>query len=309
MHRLRAAVAAGVAALLLGGSLPAAAAASASASASARVASPDPGPFRGLGTWVDAYDYSPSRQTPGRAPPITPSLIAGLPELGVRTLYLQVTRADDGVPGHLLDAALLAEIVRRAHVAGLAVVGWYLPTLSNVAADFADLSALETLRPDALALDIEWTQGVPVTKTRNRRLASLSERVRLLVGRQQPIGAIVYPAVQLEVLNRLLWPRFPYRRLARYVDVWLPMTYFTLRSDGTVWRDAFHYTDESVRRLRGDLGDRHAVVHVIGGIADATTPADYDGFLRAASKTRAVGYSMYDLNTTPLAAWAYLRVP
>src|SRR5262249_49853494 len=102
---------------------------------------------------------------------------------------------------------------------------------------------------------------------------------------------------------------FPYRRLGPSFDVWMPMTYFTLRSPGTEWRDAFRYTSESVRRLRRNLGDERAKVHVVGGIADATTGADYEAVLRAARETRAVGYSVYDLNTTAPEAWKYLSVP
>ena len=107
------------------------------------------------------------------------------------------------------------------------------------------------------------------------------------------------------MINPLLWPEFPYRKLGPSIDVWLPMTYWTFR-DGT-YRDAFKYTDESVRRLRKDLGDRGAAVHPIGGLGEGALPADYEGFVRAARQTDSVGWSIYDADTTGTTAWRFLR--
>src|SRR6202035_4274076 len=120
-----------------------------------------------------------------------------------------------------------------------------------------------------------------------------------------PIGAIVYPAVQLEVLNRTLWPRFPYQSLARSVDVWLPMTYWTFRTGA--YRDAFRYTDESVARLRADLHDSAARVAPVGGLAELATTADYEAFGRAVRADHAIGRSVFDATTTSSTAWEYLR--
>ena len=76
---------------------------------------------------------------------------------------------------------------------------------------------------------------------------------------------------------------------------------------GLLVRDPFRYTEESVARLRKHLDDDHALVHPIGGIADQTSPEDYVAFLRAVKSTRAIGYSVYDFNTTSSSAWTYLR--
>ena len=99
--------------------------------------------------------------------------------------------------------------------------------------------------------------------------------------------------------------KMPEKKLAESVDVWMPMTYFTFRSDP--YRDAFRYTDESVARLRKRLGNDNALVHPIGGIADQTSPEDYLAFLRAVKNTKAIGYSVYDFNTTSSSAWTFLR--
>ena len=87
--------------------------------------------------------------------------------------------------------------------------------------------------------------------------------------------------------------------------MWLPMTYWTYRSGP--YRDAFTYTDDSVRRLRRDLRDGHARVAPIGGLAVGSTAADYQGFVRAVRVDGAIGRSVYDVTGTATSAWPYLR--
>jgi hypothetical protein len=111
--------------------------------------------------------------------------------------------------------------------------------------------------------------------------------------------------VQLEVINPLLWPEFPYQKLDRHVDVWMPMAYWTFR-DG-IYRDAFTYTEESVRRLRRNLENRDAAVHPIGGLGELAVPGDYEGFIRAVRETDSLGWSIYDVHTTATTAWRLLR--
>jgi hypothetical protein len=267
-------------------------------------------PFRGLGTWVDAYDYAPPYQAFGAPPPVTPASVDDMARLGVRTLYFQAAKADPRSPGSLVDDRLVGDFLARAHHDGVRVVAWYLPLLSDPAADLAHVRAIHDFesggqRFDGIALDIEWTQGVPDATQRNARLVAFTKRVRKLVGDGTPLGAIVYPAVQLELLNTTLWPKFPYRKLAPMVDVWMPMTYWTFRTAD--YRDAFVYTDDSVTRLRTDLHDRNAAVDPIGGIADSSTPHDYERFLEAVGTDRAVGWSVYDFNTTASSVWPRLR--
>jgi hypothetical protein len=241
-------------------------------------------------------------------PPVRPASVDDLAALGARTLYLQAAVNDSAAPTYLVDRALLGLMLRRAHARGLRVVAWYLPDLTDPAADQARVDAIVAFRTrgqrfDGVALDIEATDEPDVT-VRNQRLVALARRLHDRAG-GRPTGAIVYPAVQLEVVNPKLWPGFPYRALARVVDVWLPMTYWTFR-DGP-YRDAYRYTDESVKRLRHDLGDAGAPVAPIGGLADASNPADYAAFARAVHHDRAVGRSVFDAASTATTAWPYLR--
>lgn len=266
-------------------------------------------PYEGLGTWVDAFDYAPSFQD-GGLPAVTPNAVDDMAALGVKTLYLQAAKDDARSPDALVDTTLVGEFLTRAHDRGMKVVAWYLPTLGNVDADFARIEALDEFevdghRFDGIALDIEWTEGVPDTLARNRALVRLSKRTRELVGDAAALGAIVFPAVQTEVLNPALWPDFPYRDLAPLYDVWMPMAYWTFR-DGE-YRDPARYTEESIERLRTNLDDPDAVMHPIGGIGDLATAADYEAFLRAVRETDSIGWSVYDFATSSSTAWSRLR--
>ena len=161
-------------------------------------------------------------------------------------------------------------------------------------------------RVDGIGLDLESSE-VPDIAVRNQRTVAFARQVRKLVGASVPVAAIVYPAVQLEVLNTTLWPDFPYRRVARYVDLWMPMSYYTFRSPESGLRSAYRYTVDSVDRLRRHLGDPAAPVHLIGGLAEDSTPDDYLDMTRAARATNALGWSVYDYATTGSWAWPYLR--
>ncbi len=272
----------------------------------------DLGPYRGLGAWVDVFDYTERTQPEGAPLPVTPDSVDDMAALGVRTLYIQVVNPDGAPPNVLFDAKLLGEFLSRAHEAGLEVVAWFLPAVVDVDADYSTIQAIAAFRAggkgfDAVALDLEDTQSVPDVATRNDRVVDLTRRTHNLLGKDRALGAIVYPAVQTELINPMLWPNFPYRRLEPSVDVWMPMAYFTFRDVESGYRDPLKYTDDSVKLLRGHLRNKAAPVHVIGGIADLATPEDYAAFLKAAHRTKAVGYSMYDFRTTSSAAWTYLR--
>ena len=269
-------------------------------------------PFRGLGTWVDVYDYVPGFPADGGPPPVTVDAIDDMAALGVRTLYLQAAQDDARITGSTVDAKLLGSFLRRAHDAGLRVVAWYLPKLADVDADLRRIRALDDFRSrgerfDAVALDVEWTQGVPDPKARGDALVALSKRARRAVDEDTALGAIVLEPVLIEDVNPRYWPGFPWHRVLPYYDVWLPMSYWTNRLESSGFNDGFAYTDENLKRIRKRLGDDDAVVHAVGGVADSAAAVDYDGFVRAARRRDVIGWSVYDFNTTTSAVWARLR--
>ena len=270
----------------------------------------DTSPFAGLGAWVSVFDYIPAFIPAAAPPPVVPATVDDLAKLGVHTLYLQATIDDPRAAGLIADAPLLATMLRRAHADGLRVVAWYYPQLADPSRDAARLDAMIGFRAggehfDGIGLDIESAQ-VPTIADRNQRLVALAQHVRAKAA-TLPIGAIVYPAVLLEAVNPNLWPDFPYQALAPSVDVWLPETYWTLRSGP--YRDAFTYTDQSIARLRTDLHDPHARVAPIGGEAGPSTPTDLNEFALAVKKDGAIGRSIYDVTGTATSDWPYLRQP
>jgi hypothetical protein len=267
--------------------------------------------FRGLGTWVDVYDYVPGFQSDGGPPPVSIGSIDDMASLGVRTLYLQAAQDDDRIRGATVDRTLLGRFLRRAHDAGIDVVAWYLPKLDNTRADLRRIRGLAEFRSrgerfDGIALDIEYTQAVPDPPTRNKALVKLARRARDVVG-NRPLGAIVLEPLLLEEVNQQYWPRFPWKKLRSSFDVWLPMNYWTNRDSTSGFRDGFAYTDQNIRRVRKRLDDKDAPVHAIGGIADSAATKDYVGFVKAAERRDAIGYSVYDFNTTTSGVWARLR--
>jgi hypothetical protein len=265
------------------------------------LASGDSAAYQGLGTWVDVFDFDPDH-TNGRPPSVTPAAVDAMAAAGVRTLYLQAARPQDPAsPGDLVQPDLLAEFLSRAHADGMRVVGWYLPYLSDVGDDLRHLTAMLGFAPDgggfdSVAVDIEWRNAVPDAAARSAQLVELSHQLRAAAG-SRSLGAIVMPPVVTDVINPGFWPAFPWHEIAPYYDVWLPMAYWTNRTQPE-YRDAYRYTTDNVRMLRNDLGQPEAVVHVIGGIGNAATAEDYQGFAQAAAEQATVGRSVYDWATT-----------
>jgi hypothetical protein len=268
-------------------------------------------PYRGLGTWVDVYDYVPGFQDDGGPPPVSLDSIDDMHRLGVKTLYLQAAQDDSRITGATVLPELLGAFLRRAHSQGIRVVAWYLPKFSDPAADLRRIKALARFtsrgqRFDGVALDIEWTQGVPDPAERNTALVELAKQTRRVVD-DRPLGAIVLDPVLLEEVNTRYWPDFPWKKVADSFDVWLPMDYWTNRDSTSPFRNSAKYTDENIRRVRKHVGDADAPVHPIGGIANQASASDYIDFVRAAKERDAIGWSVYDFNTTTSPSWVWLR--
>jgi hypothetical protein len=257
-------------------------------------------PYRGRGTWVDAFDFDPAYQD-GGVPAIGPDAVDAMAAEGVRTVYLQAARTDERSPAMLTDPSLLAQFLIRAHHHDMAVVGWYLPEFADVVTDLRHLQAVRDFevfghRFDGVAVDIEWTGDVDDDAERSARLVDLSRRLREVSG-DEALGAIVLPPVQIEVVNPDYWPGFPWRDLSGIYDVWLPMSYWTFRSVASGYGDGYAYNTESTERLRANLGDPEALVHGIGGIGDEASPDELARFVRSLADTESVGGSIYDWDT------------
>src|SRR5260370_33624766 len=67
--------------------------------------------YRGLGTWVDVFDYVPAFQNAGDDPAVTTGSFDDMARLGVKTVYLQAAQADHRSPGNTRDRTLLGCIL------------------------------------------------------------------------------------------------------------------------------------------------------------------------------------------------------
>lgn len=259
----------------------------------------DIAPYAGLGTWVDVYDWSHYRET---TPTVGPDQVDSMAAEGVQTLFIQTAKHD--TPDLISERELLEPIIDRAHLHGIKVVAWYLPTLEDVDNDLNRLVASANLDVDGIAVDIE-SRKVADPGERSLRLVDLSTRLRqALPGRA--IGAIVMPPVQLEVVNPAFWPGFPWREIADKYDVWQTMGYWTDRKPSSGYRDPYRYTVENQQRLRNNLGNPAAPISPVGGVG-AIGNGDIEAFLRAAAEQGAMGGSIYDWRTTRAEAWPALR--
>ncbi|WP_448625127.1 hypothetical protein [Geodermatophilus sp. URMC 64] len=261
-----------------------------------------PSPYEGVGTWLSRYRFT--REFGGPAPPVAPADVDAMADAGVRTLYLQPAADDPRFPG-LLSSDLLGEFLVRAHARGMQVVAWYLPHFTDVDGDLRRLQEMLDFRAsgegfDAVAVDIEFTEDTELGP-RKAALVELSRRLREAAP-DVVLGAIVLPPVVTDLLNPGYWPDFPWAEISDVYDVWLPMAYWSNRTEPE-WSDPYRYVSENVARLRAHLGDECAVVSVVGGFDAAETAADYAEMARAAGERGAVGVSIYDWPTTPAEAW------
>jgi hypothetical protein len=247
------------------------------------------------------YDWS--NEYTGGKPSVGPADIDRKASLGVQTLYVQATKQKSS--SMIVDPQLLRPIIDRAHAHGMGVIAWYAPTLEDPALDLHKMLAMKALGVEGIGVDIE-SRAVGDVAERNRRLVDLSIALRQHLP-QVPIAAVTMPAVLMEVINPNFWPAFPYRDISGAYDAWMPMDYWTSRTQSSGYRDAYRYTAENIDRLRAQLGNPSLPVHPIGGIGDTTSEADADAFHRAAAERNAIGGSVYDYHTTGDALWPHLQ--
>lgn len=255
---------------------------------------PEPrNPYEGLASWVDMYNRSPW-QHPRKT-------IDRMRRRKVQTLYLQTSNYSK--PRALYRPRAMARLVDRAHENDIQVVAWYVPSFKNLRRDFRRIKAALRFRTpndqrfDSFALDIEATAVSDISR-RNRRLLRLSERLRNFAGSSKLLGAIVPDSYST------YWPYFPYKDVARYYDVFLPMAYYTYRVKGA---DAVRrFTSHNIETIRTETENATMPVHVIGGIAGRARPAEVGAFVDAAKDGRAIGVSLYDFPLTTKDDWEKL---
>jgi hypothetical protein len=263
--------------------------------------------FRGLGAWVDTYDYDDI--------PDPVAAVADMKSHGVKTLYIQTGRwnkPEKNASEPFADRVLLERWIHAAHAQRLKVVGWYLPAYDDMTRDVRRTRAIALYRTtlgqrfDALGIDIEYRAEVS-HEAFNAGVADHMRRVRILLGRKYPIAAITPAPPQMEVRPDY-WAGFPWRSLGQHADVFMPMAYWSFRHDcdSNPAHCAYGYTRASVEEVRRLTGRPKVPVHVIGGVADSITTEDVVAYVKAATDANAYGGSLYDYFSTKPDYWAPL---
>jgi len=269
--------------------------------APAATGSPDLGPYRGPGMWVDIYDKK-ALSDPVRA-------AAAMASHGIRTLYLETGNWKR--PFAVVHPGPDAALIEAAHARGLKVVTWYLPKFEDVDADLRrvmrsiDFETPNGQRADSFALDIEAPEVEPTTRIQN--LLTLSARIRARVGPGYALGAII-PSPRGMIRVPDYWPGFPYREIPDSYDVILPMSYYTFHYDGA--RAAHRYISDNVRIIRKETGRDDVPIHPIGGLTADTSKEEARAVVRAARERGVTGVSLYEYGDMTPAQWAELaRMP
>jgi hypothetical protein len=267
------------------------------------VAKPKPKPkpvdrlvaLRGLGTWVDLYDYGTSANKP------VSTLVAQAAAQHVSTIWVETSRYNTA---DILYPAALGALMDASAARGIRVIAWVLPEFRTVSADLRKAKAAAAFRSPrghrfaALGLDIEVSTGAKPAD-RSARLISLARAVHGHVG--MPVVSIVPPPVGFS-RNPSYWPGFPWHAVASNADAIATMGYWSFSKS-----EAGAYTGTELEQTRALIGRPSYPIHVIGGLAEDTTPAGAAAFCAAARSGHALGASLYDLTSTPAPLWSHLQ--
>ncbi|MGH2721378.1 MAG: hypothetical protein ACRDJO_07220, partial [Actinomycetota bacterium] len=267
--------------------------------------------YRGMGAWIDLYDYVIRTQLDAAA------TAADLKRRGVRTLYMQTGRWN--IPADIANASAASVIIEAAHAQGISVVGWYLPGFADLERDVrASLAVLSFRTPsgqgfDGFAADIEDNRAV------GRRLAAFNAGVAAYSAKlraEAPPGAVL-GAIVPDAKNNLrapgLWAGFPWPAIAHEYDVVMPMAYWSVVKRGCTagTSNAEAYMREVMSLTQGQMGTSKPM-HPIGGIANCTTATEIEEYVNVGLEQGWIGGSIYDVLTTNAnphgeGMWQHLR--
>ena len=268
--------------LLLGALLPATAAASDAASRTAV--------FAGTGLWVDIYD-----ETIKDPQFVVDEAVAH----GIHTIYVETSNYHS--PADVMYPDQIREMISLAHANSIKVVPWYLPGYRNIALDrrrFAAAVNVGGADPiDGLGVDIE----ADIVRNRQLRANRAAAMVKWLRATYPDL-----PMAGIVPRDALAWWRiFPYATIRANTDAMLPMCYtsrYLTPAQTTAMAAA------CVTTIREQTGDPAAPVHVIAGVTDFLKPRLLVAAARGAKSAGAMGFSLYNLETTTPAGWRAIDV-
>jgi hypothetical protein len=195
----------------------------------------------------------------------------------------------------------IREMISLAHANSVKVVPWYLPGYRNIALDRRRFTAAVNVGGadpiDGLGVDIE-ADIVRNRQLRANRAAAMVQWLRATYP-DLPMAGIV-------PRDALAWWRiFPYATIRANTDAMLPMCYtsrYLTPAQTTAMAAA------CVTTIREQTGDPAAPVHVIAGVTDFLKPRLLVAAARGAKSAGAMGFSLYNLETTTPAGWRAIDV-
>ncbi len=246
--------------------------------------------FAGTGLWVDIYD-----ETIKDPQFVVDEAVAH----GIQTIYVETSNYHS--PADVMYPDQIREMISLAHANSIKVVPWYLPGYRNIALDrrrFAAAVNVGGTDPiDGLGVDIE----ADIVRNRQLRANRAAAMVRWLRSTYPDL-----PMAGIVPRDALAWWRiFPYATIRANTDAMLPMCYtsrYLTPAQTTAMAAA------CVTTIREQTGDPAAPVHVIAGVTDFLKPRLLVAAARGAKSAGAMGFSLYNLETTTPAGWRAIDV-
>jgi hypothetical protein len=217
-------------------------------------------------------------------------IVARAKKAGINNIWVRTGGTKQGYYGGLV----LPELVPAAHRAGIKVVAWDFPFLSDPMADALRAKKALATGIDAFAPDVE--TNAEGTYATSRRVALYLSLVRSYAG-DRPIAATVPRPTPKRVAS------FPYAAFARDADVFVPMVYWSCNEPGLV-------TVKSIKILRrwlpvAPVGQAYDMAED-GGRAGLPTRAETWRFLDSARRAGAVGASLWTIEKVGAGQWSAL---
>lgn len=232
----------------------------------------------GKGIWLTLW--------PGQKVDVA-AVLARAKSAGLRQIWLRTGSSSDGFYG----AANLAALLPGAHAAGVAVIAWDFPTLSDPRRDAARARLALADGADGFAPDIESpAEGTFLTA---RRVAFYLSLVRGFARSRPVIATVPDP-------NRYWLATYPYRAEAPYIDAFAPMVYWACREPGAATAAAI----AALRAMRpvAPIGQSYDMGPE-GGPPGVPTGAEIWRFLDVARRSGALGASLYLYSQTGPPQW------
>jgi hypothetical protein len=224
----------------------------------------------GKGIWLTLWPGSPLD---------VPRLIATAHAERLHQLWVRTGSSQSGFYG----AGTLAALIPAAHAAGIAVIAWDFPTLSNPRADAQRVAAALGAGADGFGADIESaSEGTYLTA---RRVAYYASLARAWAG-DKPLVAIVPRPTSYWLTV------YPYQTEASFVDAFAPMVYWSCTEPGAAVSSAIL----ALARLRpvAPIGQDYNMASE-GGRHGLPSSREIWRFLDVAHRSGAIGASLYDL--------------